>query len=178
MSSTTQVATFGGGCFWCIDAAFRRVNGVLNVSSGYTGGNTDTPTYKSVCSGTSGHAEVVQIEFDDTIISFEVLLAMFFTLHDATQLNRQGNDIGTQYRSVVYYHNQTQLTLTNAVIAQLQNQVSEPIVTEVSPATTYYPAEHYHQDYYNENPNQGYCSVLIAPKLHKFETEFKEFLAD
>lgn len=156
MSSTTQVATFGGGCFWCIDAAFRRVNGVLNVSSGYTGGNTDTPTYKSVCSGTSGHAEVVQIEFDDTIISFEVLLAMFFTLHDATQLNRQGNDIGTQYRSVVYYHNQTQLTLTNAVIAQLQNQVSEPIVTEVSPATTYYPAEHYHQDYYNENPNQGY----------------------
>ncbi|NYR13720.1 peptide-methionine (S)-S-oxide reductase MsrA [Pseudoalteromonas sp. MIP2626] len=178
MSSTTQVATFGGGCFWCIDAAFRRVNGVLNVSSGYTGGNTDTPTYKSVCSGTSGHAEVVQIEFDDTIISFEVLLAMFFTLHDATQLNRQGNDIGTQYRSVVYYHNQTQLTLTNAVIAQLQNQVSEPIVTEVSPATTYYPAEHYHQDYYNVNPNQGYCSILIAPKLHKFETEFKEFLAD
>ncbi|MBO7925994.1 MULTISPECIES: peptide-methionine (S)-S-oxide reductase MsrA [unclassified Pseudoalteromonas] len=178
MSSTTQVATFGGGCFWCIDAAFRRVNGVLNVSSGYTGGNTDTPTYKSVCSGTSGHAEVVQIEFDDTIISFEVLLAMFFTLHDATQLNRQGNDIGTQYRSVVYYHNQTQLTLTNAVIAQLQNQVSEPIVTEVSPATTYYPAEHYHQDYYNENPNQGYCSILIAPKLHKFETEFKEFLAE
>ncbi|WP_338411008.1 peptide-methionine (S)-S-oxide reductase MsrA, partial [Pseudoalteromonas nigrifaciens] len=169
---------FGGGCFWCIDAAFRRVNGVLNVSSGYTGGNTDTPTYKSVCSGTSGHAEVVQIEFDDTIISFEVLLAMFFTLHDATQLNRQGNDIGTQYRSVVYYHNQTQLTLTNAVIAQLQNQVSEPIVTEVSPATTYYPAEHYHQDYYNENPNQGYCSILIAPKLHKFETEFKEFLAE
>ncbi|MBH0072905.1 peptide-methionine (S)-S-oxide reductase MsrA [Pseudoalteromonas sp. NZS127] len=178
MSSTTQVATFGGGCFWCIDAAFRRVNGVLNVSSGYTGGNTDTPTYKSVCSGTSGHAEVVQIEFDDTIISFEVLLAMFFTLHDATQLNRQGNDIGTQYRSVVYYHNQTQLTLTNAVIAQLQNQVSEPIVTEVSPATTYYPAEHYHQDYYNENPNQGYCSILITPKLHKFETEFKEFLAE
>lgn len=178
MSSTTQVATFGGGCFWCIDAAFRRVNGVLNVSSGYTGGNTDTPTYKSVCSGTSGHAEVVQIEFDDTIISFEVLLAMFFTLHDATQLNRQGNDIGTQYRSVVYYHNQTQLTLTNAVIAQLQSHVSEPIVTEVSPATTYYPAEHYHQDYYNENPNQGYCSILIAPKLHKFETEFKEFLAE
>jgi len=178
MSSTTQVATFGGGCFWCIDAAFRRVNGVLNVSSGYTGGNTDTPTYKSVCSGTSGHAEVVQIEFDDTIISFEVLLAMFFTLHDATQLNRQGNDIGTQYRSVVYYHNQTQLTLTNAVIAQLQSHVNEPIVTEVSPATTYYPAEHYHQDYYNENPNQGYCSILIAPKLHKFETEFKEFLAE
>ena len=114
MSSTTQVATFGGGCFWCIDAAFRRVNGVSDVSSGYTGGNTDNPTYKSVCSGTTGHAEVVKVEFDSTIVSFETLLAMFFTLHDATQLNRQGNDIGTQYRSVVYYHNDEQLALLNS----------------------------------------------------------------
>ncbi|MCK8121201.1 peptide-methionine (S)-S-oxide reductase MsrA [Pseudoalteromonas sp. 2CM32C] len=178
MSSTTQVATFGGGCFWCIDAAFRRVNGVSDVSSGYTGGNTDNPTYKSVCSGTTGHAEVVKVEFDSTIVSFETLLAMFFTLHDATQLNRQGNDIGTQYRSVVYYHNDEQLSLTNTMIEQLQTHVSEPIVTEVSPVTTYYPAEHYHQDYYNENPQQGYCSMLIAPKLHKFETVFKEFLAE
>jgi peptide-methionine (S)-S-oxide reductase len=176
MSSTTQVATFGGGCFWCIDAAFRRVNGVLNVSSGYTGGKSDTPTYREVCSGTSGHAEVVRVEFDDAVVSFETLLAMFFTLHDATQLNRQGNDIGTQYRSVVYYHNQEQLMQTNGMIIQLQNHVSETIVTEVSPATTYYTAEQFHQDYYNENPNQGYCSILIAPKLHKFETEFKEFL--
>ena len=109
MSSTTQVATFGGGCFWCIDAAFRRVNGVLTVSSGYTGGETNNPTYDSVCSGTTGHAEVVKIEFDATVVSFETLLAMFFTLHDATQLNRQGNDIGTQYRSVVYYHDEAQL---------------------------------------------------------------------
>lgn len=178
MSSTTQVATFGGGCFWCIDAAFRRVNGVSDVSSGYTGGNTDNPTYKSVCSGTTGHAEVVKVEFDSTIVSFETLLAMFFTLHDATQLNRQGNDIGTQYRSVVYYHNDEQLALTNTMIEQLQTHVSEPIVTEVSPVTTYYPAEHHHQDYYNENPQQGYCSMLIAPKLHKFETVFKEFLAE
>ena len=178
MSSTTQVATFGGGCFWCIDAAFRRVNGVSDVSSGYTGGNTDNPTYKSVCSGTTGHAEVVKVEFDSTIVSFETLLAMFFTLHDATQLNRQGNDIGTQYRSVVYYHNEEQLALTNTMIEQLQTHVSEPIVTEVSPVTTYYPAEYYHQDYYNENPQQGYCSMLIAPKLHKFETVFKEFLAE
>ncbi|EAW29263.1 protein-methionine-S-oxide reductase (Peptide Met(O) reductase) [Alteromonadales bacterium TW-7] len=178
MSSTTQVATFGGGCFWCIDAAFRRVNGVSDVSSGYTGGNTDNPTYKSVCSGKTGHAEVVKVEFDSTIVSFETLLAMFFTLHDATQLNRQGNDIGTQYRSVVYYHNDEQLALTNTMIEQLQTHVSEPIVTEVSSVTTYYPAEHYHQDYYNENPQQGYCSMLIAPKLHKFETVFKEFLAE
>jgi peptide-methionine (S)-S-oxide reductase len=178
MSTSTQLATFGGGCFWCIDAAFRRVKGVLNVSSGYTGGHTDNPTYKSVCSGTTGHAEVVQLEFDSAVVSFETLLSMFFTLHDATQLNRQGNDIGTQYRSVVYYHNDAQLNKTNEMIAQLQNHISEPIVTEVSPATTYYQAEHYHQDYYSENPQQGYCSILIAPKLHKFETVFKEFLAD
>ncbi|TMO04526.1 peptide-methionine (S)-S-oxide reductase [Pseudoalteromonas sp. S327] len=178
MSTSTQLATFGGGCFWCIDAAFRRVKGVLNVSSGYTGGHTDNPTYKSVCSGTTGHAEVMQLEFDSAVVSFETLLSMFFTLHDATQLNRQGNDIGTQYRSVVYYHNDAQLIKTNETIAQLQNHISEPIVTEVSPATTYYPAEHYHQDYYNENPQQGYCSILKAPKLHKFETVFKEFLTD
>jgi len=178
MSTSTQLATFGGGCFWCIDAAFRRVKGVLNVCSGYTGGHTDNPTYKSVCSGTTGHAEVVQLEFDSAVVSFETLLSMFFTLHDATQLNRQGNDIGTQYRSVVYYHNDAQLNQTNEMIAQLQNHISEPIVTEVSPTTTYYPAEHYHQDYYNENPQQGYCSILIAPKLHKFETVFKEFLTD
>ena len=165
MSSTTQVATLGGGCFWCIDAAFRRVRGVLSVCSGYTGGHTDNPTYKAICTGNSGHAEVVKVEFDASIISFETLLAMFFTLHDATQLNRQGNDIGTQYRSVVYYHD-------------LQTHVSEPIVTEVSPATTFYPAESFHQDYYNENPEQGYCSILIAPKLHKFETEFSEFLSE
>jgi peptide-methionine (S)-S-oxide reductase len=178
MSLSTQFATFGGGCFWCIDAAFRRVNGVLSVSSGYTGGHTNDPTYKAICSGTTGHAEVVHIEFDSDQVSYETLLAMFFTLHDATQLNRQGNDIGTQYRSVVYYHDDAQHTQTQQIISQLQNQVSDPIVTEVSPATTYYPAEHYHQDYYNENPQQGYCSMLIAPKLHKFETVFKAFLAE
>jgi len=178
MSSTTQVATLGGGCFWCIDAAFRRVKGVLSVCSGYTGGHTDNPTYKAICTGNSGHAEVVKVEFDASILSFETLLAMFFTLHDATQLNRQGNDIGTQYRSVVYYHDQQQQLQTQAVIAELQTHVNEPIVTEVSPATTFYPAESFHQDYYNENPEQGYCSILIAPKLHKFETEFSEFLTE
>ncbi|ASM49181.1 peptide-methionine (S)-S-oxide reductase [Pseudoalteromonas espejiana DSM 9414] len=178
MSSTKQLATFGGGCFWCIDAAFRRVKGVLSVSSGYTGGNTDNPTYKSVCSGTTGHAEVVQLEFDSTQISFETLLVMFFTLHDATQLNRQGNDIGTQYRSVVYHHSKEQQQKTQAIITELQSHVSEPIVTELSPASLYYPGEHYHQNYYNENPEQGYCSILIAPKLQKFEMLFKEFLTE
>ncbi|WP_372760374.1 peptide-methionine (S)-S-oxide reductase MsrA [Pseudoalteromonas sp.] len=178
MNSTSQVATFGGGCFWCIDAAFRRVKGVLVVHSGYTGGHTATPTYESVCSGNTGHAEVVRIEFDSSVVSYETLLAMFFTLHDATQLNRQGNDIGTQYRSVVYYHTREQHAQTIAAIAQLQAHLDEPIVTEISPATQFYPAEQFHQDYYNQNPQQGYCSILIAPKLQKFATVFKAFLAN
>ncbi|MGS0536619.1 peptide-methionine (S)-S-oxide reductase MsrA [Pseudoalteromonas sp. SaAl2] len=178
MSKTIETATFGGGCFWCIDAAFRRVKGVTNVSSGYTGGETDAPTYQQICTGLTGHAEVVNIEFDSSEISYESLLAMFFTLHDATQLNRQGNDIGTQYRSVVYFHNDEQHTQTADYIAQLQNQIREKIVTEVSPATTFYPAEQYHQDYYEQNPEQGYCSILIAPKLQRFEKDYKQFLKD
>lgn len=168
MSKKIEVATFGGGCFWCIDAAFRRVEGVINVNSGYTGGDTDNPTYKQICTGLSGHAEVVQLEFDANQISYSTLLEMFFTLHDATQLNRQGNDVGTQYRSVIYYHDEQQQLQANATISALQKQIREPIVTEVSAASHFYSAEQYHQDYYNENPNQGYCSVLIAPKLKKF----------
>jgi len=178
MSTTKQLATFGGGCFWCIDAAFRRVKGVLAVSSGYTGGETSDPTYKEVCSGMTGHAEVVQITFDSEQISFDTLLAMFFTLHDATQLNRQGNDVGTQYRSVVYYHSTEQQQITAAYIAQLEQQNQENIVTEVSPASTYYPAEQFHQDYYNENPEQRYCSLLIAPKLQKFQQLFGTYLTE
>lgn len=178
MSKAIETATFGGGCFWCIDAAFRRVKGVLQVSSGYSGGETTDPTYKQICTGLTGHAEVVNIEFDSKQISYETLLAMFFTLHDATQLNRQGNDIGTQYRSVVYYHNAEQQAKTTDYIAKLQSQIREDIVTEVSPATTYYPAEQYHQDYYNENPEQRYCSLLIAPKLKKFEQDYKQFLVN
>ncbi|MBQ4833968.1 peptide-methionine (S)-S-oxide reductase MsrA [Pseudoalteromonas sp. MMG010] len=178
MSLTTQVATFGGGCFWCIDAAFRRVHGVLSVCSGYAGGETNDPTYQSVCSGTTGHAEVVNIEFDHTVISFDTLLAMFFTLHDATQLNRQGNDIGTQYRSVVYYHDETQQQQTHKMIEQLQKHCSEPIVTEVSPAGIFYPGEVFHQNYYNENPQQGYCSILIAPKLKKFAAMYQAYLTN
>ena len=169
MDNNIQIATFGGGCFWCIDAAFRRVKGVLNVSSGYAGGEIENPSYQQICTGLTGHAEVVQLDFDSSIVSYNTLLEMFFTLHDATQLNRQGNDVGTQYRSVIYYHNEQQKAESQAMIDALQKQIREPIVTELSPLTNFYPAEQYHQDYYNENPNQGYCSFLIAPKLAKFE---------
>ena len=169
MDNNIQIATFGGGCFWCIDAAFRRVKGVLNISSGYAGGEIENPSYQQICTGLTGHAEVVQLDFDSSIVSYNTLLEMFFTLHDATQLNRQGNDVGTQYRSVIYYHDEEQKAESQAMIDALQKQIREPIVTELSPLTNFYPAEQYHQDYYNENPNQGYCSILIAPKLAKFE---------
>lgn len=176
MNNNIQIATLGGGCFWCIDAAFRRVKGVLNVSSGYAGGEIENPSYQQICTGLTGHAEVVQLDFDSSIISYNTLLEMFFTLHDATQLNRQGNDVGTQYRSVIYYHDEQQKDEAEAMIAALQKQISEPIVTELSPLTHFYPAEQYHQDYYNENPNQGYCSILIAPKLEKFARYYADKL--
>ena len=176
MDNNIQLATFGGGCFWCIDAAFRRVKGVLNVSSGYAGGEIENPSYQQICTGLTGHAEVVQLDFDSSIVSYNTLLEMFFTLHDATQLNRQGNDVGTQYRSVIYYHDEKQKAESQAMIDALQKQIREPIVTELSPLTNFYPAEQYHQDYYNENPNQGYCSILIAPKLAKFEQYYADKL--
>ena len=176
MDNNIQIATFGGGCFWCIDAAFRRVKGVLNVSSGYAGGEIENPSYQQICTGLTGHAEVVQLDFDSSIVSYNTLLEMFFTLHDATQLNRQGNDVGTQYRSVIYYHDEKQKAESQAMIDALQMQIREPIVTELSPLTNFYPAEQYHQDYYNENPNQGYCSILIAPKLAKFEQYYADKL--
>ena len=176
MDNNIQIATFGGGCFWCIDAAFRRVKGVLNVSSGYAGGEIENPSYQQICTGLTGHAEVVQLDFDSSIVSYNTLLEMFFTLHDATQLKRQGNDVGTQYRSVIYYHDEKQKAESQAMIDALQKQIREPIVTELSPLTNFYPAEQYHQDYYNENPNQGYCSILIAPKLAKFEQYYADKL--
>ena len=176
MDNNIQIATFGGGCFWCIDAAFRRVKGVLNVSSGYAGGEIENPSYQQICTGLTGHAEVVQLDFDSSIVSYNTLLEMFFTLHDATQLNRQGNDVGTQYRSVIYYHDEKQKAESQTMIDALQKQIREPIVTELSPLTNFYPAEQYHQDYYNENPNQGYCSILIAPKLAKFEQHYADKL--
>ncbi|CAH9058926.1 Peptide methionine sulfoxide reductase MsrA [Pseudoalteromonas holothuriae] len=171
-----QTATFGGGCFWCIDAAFRQVKGVLEVRSGYSGGHTEQPTYQHICQGDTGHAEVVEIQFDSEIVSYEQLLEMFFTLHDPTQLNRQGNDTGTQYRSVVFYHDDQQQQQAKTMITTIQSQYTNPVVTELSSASTFYSAESYHQDYYTNNPNQGYCSILIAPKLAKFQQQFQSLL--
>ncbi|CAM4082461.1 peptide-methionine (S)-S-oxide reductase MsrA [Pseudoalteromonas byunsanensis] len=173
-----HIATFGGGCFWCIDAAFRRVKGVLEVRSGYCGGHTQQPTYEQICRGDSGHAEVVEIKFDPQQVTYVQLLEMFFTLHDPTQLNRQGNDIGTQYRSVIFYHNEQQLQQAQMVIEQEQEHYMDPVVTELSEACQFYSAESYHQDYYTNNSNQGYCSVMIAPKLAKFQQRFSEQLLD
>ncbi|WP_432760867.1 peptide-methionine (S)-S-oxide reductase MsrA [Pseudoalteromonas phenolica] len=176
MMANIATATFAGGCFWCIDAAFRRVKGIHLVESGYMGGQTDDPTYKDICTGMTGHAEVVQLSFDADVISYSQLLDMFFTLHDPTQLNRQGNDVGTQYRSAVFYHNDAQAELTEQAIKQLQPHLAEKIVTEVTPAVTFYSAEQYHQDYFNENPNQGYCSVVVAPKVVKFSQKYAHLL--
>lgn len=162
-----MLATFAGGCFWCLDAVFLRIAGVKNVVSGYTGGHTPNPTYRDVCSGQTGHAEAVQIEYDQQIISYEKLLAIFFAIHDPTTLNRQGNDIGTQYRSAVFYHDETQHQAALQAITALQSQFNDAIVTEVVPLTTFYPAEIDHQGYYDAHSNQPYCTAIIAPKLRK-----------
>lgn len=163
------VATVGGGCFWCIEAAFSRVEGVVSAISGYAGGKSTNPTYEEVCSGQSGHAEVVQITFNQEILSYQQLLEIFFTIHDPTTLNRQGNDKGTQYRSVIYYHSEQQLQTANSVIAAQADKWPSAIVTEVAELPAFYPAETYHQNYYAQNPQQGYCRVVIAPKIAKLE---------
>jgi peptide-methionine (S)-S-oxide reductase len=174
----TKNAVFAGGCFWCLDAVFRQAHGVLRVGSGYMGGLQPDPDYETVCTGKSGHAEVVSIEFDEAVISFETLLQIFFAIHDPTQLNRQGNDVGTQYRSAIFWTDPTQGDQARQMIAQLEHDsvFSAPIVTEVLAATPFYPAETYHQDYYQLHPEQGYCSVVISPKLNKFRTYFKHLL--
>jgi peptide-methionine (S)-S-oxide reductase len=176
MDKEIQTATFGAGCFWCIDAAFRNVLGVNSVKSGYAGGAIKNPSYQQICSGLTNHAEVIQIKFDETKISFEVLLDMLFTLHNPTQLNRQGNDIGTQYRSVVFYHNDAQKNLAEQAIIKYQPHFSTKIVTEITPASEFYLAENYHQDYYAANQEQPYCSMLIGPKIKKLKEEFIEYL--
>jgi peptide-methionine (S)-S-oxide reductase len=165
----TEIATFGGGCFWCLDGAFRLLRGVQQVVSGYAGGRRPNPTYEQVCTGVTGHAEVVQITFDPSIISYRDLLGVLFTLHDPTTLNRQGNDVGTQYRSVVYYHSPEQERAVREVIAGLEAEKvwSDPIVTEVLPAPAFYPAEDYHQNYFARNPNQPYCAAVVGPKVSK-----------
>jgi len=168
------IATFGGGCFWCLDAAFRQLRGVEKVVSGYAGGKRPHPTYEQVCAGVTGHAEVVQITFDPNIISYRDLLGVLFTIHDPTTLNRQGGDMGTQYRSVVYYHSPDQEKDAKEIIAELErNQVwNDRIVTELAPYSVFYAAEGYHQDYFNKNPNQPYCSAIVAPKVSKVRKEY------
>jgi peptide-methionine (S)-S-oxide reductase len=164
-----EVATLAGGCFWCLEAAFQQLKGVDKVESGYAGGHVARPSYEQVCSGTTGHAEVVQITFDPTIVPFRDLLHIFFTIHDPTTLNRQGPDTGTQYRSAIFYHGPEQKAAAEGVIAELQAEGvwDDPIVTEVKPLEAFYPAEEYHRDYYKRNPNQGYCRAVVAPKVAK-----------
>ncbi|MGB5692975.1 MAG: peptide-methionine (S)-S-oxide reductase MsrA [Flavobacteriaceae bacterium] len=165
----TKLATFGGGCFWCTEAVFQEVRGVEKVVSGYTGGNAPgRPTYREVCSGLTGHAEVVQITFNPELISYRDLLYIFMTTHDPTTLNRQGADVGTMYRSVIYYHDEEQQKIANEVLHDIKKYYEDEIVTELSMAVTFYEAEDQHQDYYKNNTLQGYCSFVITPKLQKF----------
>ena len=175
---TTAVAIFGGGCFWCLEAVFQQVKGVQHVTSGYAGGARPNPTYEQICTGVSGHAEVVKLDFDPSIISFSQLLDVFYGIHDPTTLNRQGNDVGTQYRSVIYCQSAEQRLIAEAYIAELQSSglVKSPIVTEVSDAVTFYPAEAYHQNYFANHPNQGYCQMVVAPKVHKLKQYFTEWV--
>ncbi|WP_105199498.1 peptide-methionine (S)-S-oxide reductase MsrA [Pseudoalteromonas sp. T1lg10] len=174
--SELRTATLGGGCFWCIDAAFRRVKGVQQVTSGYSGGHVEHPTYHQICAEDTGHAEVVQLVYDEQKVDYPTLLKMFFALHDPTTLNRQGNDIGPQYRSVIFYHGDQQKHQAELVMERLQEHLDDAIVTELLPAKEFYPAESYHQDYFSANPRQPYCNLLIAPKIAKFEKEFDAYL--
>jgi peptide-methionine (S)-S-oxide reductase len=168
-TNKTENATLGGGCFWCMEAVYERLPGVISVTSGYAGGHPANPTYEQVCTGTTGHAEVTQIRFDPAKISFARLLEVFWQAHDPTTLNRQGNDEGTQYRSVVFYHDEQQKLVAEKSKLAAQNDFGSPIVTEIVPLTKFYPAEDYHQGYYGDNPNAGYCRVVITPKLEKLE---------
>ena len=173
-SDHNEIATLGGGCFWCLEAVFDKLNGVTSVESGYTGGQINNPTYEDICTGTTGHAEVVRITFDPAVISFQEILDVFFTIHDPTTLNRQGNDRGTQYRSVIYYHSPAQKEAAEKMVAELNkaNEWGSPLVTEVTPTVTFYPAEDYHQEYFEHHPNQPYCMVIVAPKVVKASEKF------
>jgi peptide-methionine (S)-S-oxide reductase len=174
----SEVATLGGGCFWCLEAVYLQLKGVHKVESGYSGGTVPNPTYQQVCTGTTGHAEVVQITFDPEIINFKEILDVFFSIHDPTTLNRQGPDVGPQYRSAVFYHDKGQKEITERVIEEIEAAGiwDQPIVTEVTPLTEFFRAEDYHQDYFQRNPEQGYCTVVIAPKVAKFRKQYLEKL--
>ncbi len=173
-----EIATLGTGCFWCTEAVFQQLQGVEKVTSGYSGGHVEKPTYKEVCNGTTGHAECLNIEYDASKIAFEELLEVFWKTHDPTTLNRQGNDIGTQYRSVVFYHNEAQKTITENQIAALDKSGAwnSPIITTLEPFVKFYPAEDYHQDYFNNNGGNPYCQMVVRPKVEKFEKVFKDKL--
>jgi len=173
-ASAPAVAVLGGGCFWCLDAAFRDLDGVLSVESGYAGGRDANPTYEAVCTGRTGHAEVVRITFDPAVVSYRDLLTVFFTLHDPTTLNRQGNDVGTQYRSVIFCETPEQRADAERLVAELTAQKlwRDPIVTEIADAAPFYPAETYHQDYFSRNGYQPYCQAVVAPKVAKFRKAF------
>ncbi len=171
-----DTATLAGGCFWCLEAVFRRLKGVESVISGYMGGATRNPTYRDVCSGSTGHAEVVQIKYDPVVISYDDLLEVFFSIHDPTTLNRQGNDRGTQYRSAIFYHSPGQLAVAEAAIAVEQAGWPDPIVTELTAAEVFYPAEDYHQDYFANNTLQPYCQFVVAPKMRKAIEKFSALM--
>ncbi|HWC60527.1 MAG TPA: peptide-methionine (S)-S-oxide reductase MsrA [Verrucomicrobiae bacterium] len=173
MNTNDEIATFGGGCFWCMEAEFQRIPGVVHVTSGFAGGHTQNPTYEDVCTGGTGHAEVTQIEFDPKKISYEKLLNYFWDAHDPTTLNRQGADVGTQYRSVILYSSEAQKAAAEKSKAEAQKRFKDPIVTEIVPLKKFYKAEDYHQNYYNDNPSAGYCQVVIKPKVDKFEKKLK-----
>jgi len=174
----TELATLAGGCFWCLEAVFEQLRGVTKVQSGYAGGHVAKPSYEAVCTGTTGHAEVVQVAFDPAIVSYRDLLGVFFTLHDPTTLNAQGGDVGTQYRSAIFYHDDEQRRTAEEVVRELEAEhvFDDPIVTEIAPLATFYPAEEYHREYYRRNPNQSYCRAVIAPKVAKLRSKYLEKL--
>jgi peptide-methionine (S)-S-oxide reductase len=177
-TNNLELATLGGGCFWCLEAVYDQLRDVSDVVSGYSGGTVPQPTYQQVCTGLTGHAEVVQVSFDPKEVSFKEILQVFFSIHDPTTLNRQGADVGTQYRSVVFYHDQEQKAIVEAMIAELEaNHIwDNPLVTQVVPFGAFFPAEDYHQEYFQRNPGQGYCRVIISPKVAKFRKQFAERL--
>ena len=178
MNLQQDTATMGGGCFWCLEAVFENLKGVDKVVSGYAGGHLDSPSYKAVCAGTTGHAEVVQVTFDPSVISYKTLLEVFFTIHDPTTLNRQGADVGTQYRSAIFTHSPEQEQTARQVIAELQaaKLYDTPFVTQVAPLDRFWPAEDYHQGYFRDNPYQPYCQAVVAPKVVKFRKRFADLL--
>lgn len=173
---STEIATLGGGCFWCLEAVYQELHGVQSVESGYSGGPIVNPTYEQICEGTTGHAEVVRVHFDPAIVSYREVLEVFFTIHDPTTLNRQGNDVGTQYRSVIFTHSDEQMATARLVIAEMAQRWDAPLVTQLADAPVFYRAEEYHQNYFINHPLQSYCAFVVAPKVTKFRKVFAEKL--